>query len=359
MRAFASLGGAPSVEVVGLEEPWRYRNRAELTFGESDGRLILGYHAARSFWRIVGWDDCLLLPEPATRVLQDVRLLAEATGLRAYRPRTHEGFFRYALIRSSRATGAMLVCLMTAPGEPAVMEEMAQELTRRHPAVSSVYWGITSRVADVARPETLRLLRGSAHLEDQLGPFRLRMLPFNFLQPSTTQAHRVYERLRRLLELDAGGIAWDLYCGLGVAGFYLCAQFRRVYGIDVEAEHLELAQANAALNGLHNIEFRMGAVEAVLMDRRFWLQEAKPDVVVIDPPRAGLHPRAAASLLAARPRRIAYVSCNVESLARDLAVLGSGFPRYHVREVHAFDLFPQTPHFETLVLLERSDMRQA
>ena len=363
--AFAALGDVLAFDVVGLEEPWRYRNKAELTFSMSDGRLILGYHARRSFWRVVGLEDCLLLPEPAMAAARDVLALAAETGLPAYHPRTHQGFFRYLLVRSSHSTGRLLLCLMTAPETAiedvaeqgrvrALIERMAQVIIARHPLVASVSWGITGRLADVAVPEELRLLAGTAHFEDQIGPFRLRLHPLSFLQPSSAQADRIYARLGEWLGDAPEGIVWDLYCGVGLVGLYLARRFRKVYGIDVEPQHIALAALNASLNGLDNIECRVGRVETVLMDRRFWLQEAKPDAIVVDPPRAGLHASALSSIMAARPRRIAYLSCNSQSFARDAQVLRTGFPRYRLAQVAAFDMFPQTDHVETLVLLERN-----
>ena len=219
--------------------------------------------------------------------------------------------------------------------------------------MASCYWGITARLADIAVPETLTLLWGEELLEEQVGPFRLRMHPLSFLQPSLVQAERMYGRLCEAVEAYSGGIGWDLYCGIGLAGFYLAGRMRKIYGIDSEPHHLELAAANAARNGIHNMEFKVGRVETLLMDRRFWLQQAKPDVVVIDPPRVGLHPHALSSLLAARPRRVVYFSCNVQSLVRDLAVLLKSFPRYRVLSAQAYDMFPQTNHAETLIVLER------
>ena len=363
LRAFAGLGDGPPVELIGLEDPWRYRNKAEFTFGEWDGRLALGYHAARSFWRVVDLEDCLLLPEPVMGVLRDVRDAAARTGLPPYHPRTHQGFFRYLLVRSSRATGRLLVCLMTAPVQAGgaadgaaarqAVEGLAREVTARHPAIASFYWGLTGRVADVAVPEELILLEGVPHLEEQVGPFRIKLAPLSFLQPNSVQADRLYTAVCQRLDPGAGGVAWDLYCGLGLIAFYLASRMRTVYAIDGEPHHLELAAMNASLNGVRNVEFRLGRVEALLLDRRFWLQEARPDVVVVDPPRAGLHPRAVASLLAARPRQIAYLSCNVQSLVRDLGALRTGFPRYRLSSVQAFDMFPQTNHVETFALLER------
>lgn len=352
-RALTALGDIPPFNLAGLADPWRYRNKAELTFGEVEGRLALGYHAAQSFWRIVDLEDCLLLPEPVARLLTDVRAVAARTGLPAYNPRTHQGFFRYLLVRSSHATGEILLCLMTTSGPREVIEGIMHELMPRHPVLSSVYWGITNRVADVAVPQQLTLVGGSTYLEDQIGPFHLRLHPMSFLQPTSLQADRMYGALCQAIARIPYQVAWDLYCGIGLVGFYLARHAQKVYSIDVEPHHLELAAMNASLNGLHNLEFRLGQVETVLMDRRFWLQEAKPDLVVVDPPRPGLHPRALASLIAARPRHVAYFSCNVQSLVRDLQVLLSGFPRYRLTDIQAYDMFPQTNHVELFTFLER------
>ena len=148
-------------------------------------------------------------------------------------------------------------------------------------------------------------------------------------------------------------VAWDLYCGLGLIGLYLAREVEQVYGIDSEPHHCELARRNAALNRIQNLDVRQGRVEDLLRDRRFWLHEAKPDLIVVDPPRAGLHRRALSGVLAARPMQVAYLSCNLQTLARDLTVLTGSFPRYRLRMVAAFDMFPQTDHVETLVLLTR------
>jgi len=362
-RALAPLGDVAPCEVIGLEEPWRYRNKAELTFGGSSGALTLGYHAARSFWRVVDLEDCLLLPEPMMRAAREGRTLASATGLPAYQPKTHQGFFRYLLVRGSRLTGKVMACFITTSGlaqathggtsPREMMEGLAQQLMARQPSVSSVYWGITDRLADIALPETLTHLRGDAYLDEQVGPFRLTLHPLSFIQPSTVQADRMCTLLTRELGERREAIAWDLYCGIGLISLYLSSHVRSVYAIDVEPHHLELAALNASSNQVSNVEFRLGSVEALLRDRRFWLQDAKPEIIVVDPPRPGLHPDVCASLLAARPSRIAYFSCNVQSLVRDLQVLCCSFPRYRLSLVQPFDMFPQTNHVEILALLDR------
>ncbi|MBI3088488.1 MAG: 23S rRNA (uracil(1939)-C(5))-methyltransferase RlmD [Candidatus Omnitrophica bacterium] len=354
LRVLGGLDPTLTVDVEGLPDPWRYRNKAEFTFGEAQGALTLGYHAARSFWRVVDLDDCLLLPEPVSRLMQDARRLAQETGQAAYNPRSHQGFFRYLVVRISHATGKMLACLVTTQGERAQLAQMAEELTRRHPQLASVYWGVNMKVADVAIPDELFLLRGEPYLEDRIGPFTLALHPTNFLQPTPLQAERLYARVAEWVNSAPAGAAWDLYCGIGLVGFYLSAKYGTVYGIDSDAHNLEMARLNASANRLSNLVFHAGRAEDLLANKRFWLVEAKPDLIVVDPPRSGLHARVIATLLAARPRQLVYISCNAQALVRDLTELMGGFPRYQLRRVTAFDLFPHTSHVEIAALLERA-----
>src|SRR5262245_15845660 len=166
----AEFDPALELEIVGAEEPWRYRNKAELTFGQPrrpgphdpaqpSSDLTLGYHAARSFSTVVDLDDCLLLPEAMSRVLRTARRLARATDRPAYHPRRHDGFFRYLILRSSRLTGSLLACLVTAPGERAVIDAMAEALMAAHPELAGVYWGVSAKLADAALPDELLLVR--------------------------------------------------------------------------------------------------------------------------------------------------------------------------------------------------------
>ena len=352
-RALAPLGPVPPVDVVPMPEPWRYRNRAEFTFSQRDGALQLGFHEAGSFRKVVDLEDCLLLPESLMRIVRSARALAADTGLSAYHPRTHQGFFRYLLARHSALTRTHLVCLVTAPGDRAVVARWAQALRARHPDLASVFWGTTSRLADVAVPDALETLAGEDRFEEAVGPWRLALHPFSFLQSSTAQADRMYATLLDWLPARPAGVAWDLYCGAGVIALYLGRQFGRVYGIDVVGHHVALARENAARHGLTHVQFQEGKTEELLLDRRFWLGEAKPDVVVVDPPRAGLHLQALNSVLAARPTHLGYVSCQPQALARDAQLLGRSYPRYRLTRLAAFDLFPQTDHLETVALFER------
>lgn len=289
-------------------------------------------------------------------ILRDLCCLAADSSRTAYQPRTHRGFFRFAVIRVSRATGQVLLTIVTTSGSGEIIDRVAEALMARHPALAGVYWGVTDRLADVASAEALHHVRGRLTLEERLGPFRLELPPTAFLQPNLRQAERLYEELVTLIEPIANpgaSVGWDLYCGLGLVSCYLSRHMRRIYGIELEPSSIDAAHRQAVLNGIENVTFQAGRVETVLADRRFWLGEGKPDIVVVDPPRAGLHPSALGALLAARPRHLAYLSCNPRSLTQDLAELTTHYPRYRISSAKAFDMFPQTNHVELIAWLKR------
>ena len=357
LRVLGELDPSVTVEMLPSEPSWRYRNKAELTFSSEwlDGasRLTLGYHRVRSFWRIVDLDDCLLLPEPMAEVLRQARTLGRRLGLVPYDSRSHQGWARRLVVRASQSTGQVLALFITTPGQREVAEQFAQGLREACPFLTTIYWGVSSSVADIATPDELVLLHGQPHLEERMGPFALALHPLNFLQPNAAQAARIYATLQSWVSGAPGGMAWDLYCGIGLVGFYLAHKFRTIHGIDLEASHTAMAPLNAARNGIANFTFHEGKTEDVLANKRFWLQEAKPDVVVVDPPRAGLHPHVISAVLAARPQQIVYLSCNAQTLVRDLKPLLTSFPSYRLSRAMGFDMFPHTHHVEVLALLER------
>ena len=375
LEALQPLGVVPAIDLVGLDDPWRYRSKMEFTFGEQDGRLVLGLHQQGSFWRIVDLEDCHLVPRTMSAVLVSARALARDAGLPAYNPRTHVGFFRHLILRQSRATGRVLVCLVTAEGDRAghparggvgeivpgavgaggdraVVERWMEQLLARHPEIAGGYWGINRKRADVAIPDELHLVRGAPHVEERLGPFRVLLAPLTFLQPSAVQAERIYEEIRATAQFYRAGLAWDLYCGVGLVSFYLASRATRVLGIEVDERNLEAARAAAAANGITNVEFRAGKVEDLLASSAAGTLP-RPGVIVIDPPRSGVHHHVIRGLAASGASQLFYLSCNAQTLCRDLLLLRQAAPAYRLVAVKAFDMFPQTTHVETLVRLER------
>jgi len=354
--AMKPLGLKEAPEVEPLPDPWRYRNKIELSFQQkgSEQPLVLGYHAEGSYTAIVDLEDCLLAPKPAVEVFRTIRSLSQQMKLPGWSPYTRSGWLRYLAIRYSRSTGKVGVCITTGPGYRDSMKALAERILSKQPEVSGVWWGVRASVGDSSMPESLELVGGSGRLEETIGPFRVNTHPLTFIQPNLKQAERIYEALSSLLP-EGADTAWDLYCGMGLVSFYLARKARSVHGIDAVEANIELAKENAKRNGISNVTFEAGPAEDVLQDRRRWLGQRRPSVIVVDPPRSGMHRRAVSAVLAARPRTLMYLSCGLESGVADLKQFCEGFPRYRLKTVRAFDLFPQTRHVELLSVLERRD----
>lgn len=345
--------GQVPVESVGLQEPWRYRNKMEFTFGQDGDALHVGLHRRGSFWKIVDVHDCLLMHPAVSQVLQTVRTVATQSHLPAYNPKTHVGFWRYLVMRHSRATGRLMVVCITNRGERLPVERLATAVTTAHPEVVSIWWGVTSRVADVAIPESLTCLWGQELLEDRIGHLRLLVHPLNFVQPSIEQAERIYEEIAETAALSGWQMVYDLYCGIGAIGMYLARRAGRVIGIESDPTNVALAMRNVEVNGLDNMIVVNGKVEVLLTTPSF-RDTPSPDVVVVDPPRAGIGKAVIGLLARLMPRRLIYLSCNPESLAQDLGQLYIRTRAYRLKRVIAYDMFAHTSHLEALVVLDRS-----
>ena len=230
---------------------------------------------------------------------------------------------------------------------------MDQLLSEAVPALKSVYRGITAKVSDVAHPDRLDLLFGSQFLEDRVGSIRYTFGPSNFIQPNHALVGKVYESILQNAALTGREAVYDLYCGMGLIGLYLAGSAQRVYGVESEQENVDSAERNAAMNGISNALFLCGRVEELLKGRALFKVGPPPDLIVLDPPRAGLHKDVVGPLLGAQAPRIVYLSCNPVSLGRDLKVLLERDPSYQVESIQMFDFFPHTVHQEVLVLLTR------
>lgn len=350
------LGGfktLPPVAVVPMTDPWHYRNKMEFTFGEADGRLILGLHQRGSFQRIVKLTHCWIAPPVASQVLQAVEDAANASGLPVYNPRRHEGFWRYMVVRVAHSTGQALVMVVTNEGPREPVAQLAESLTRAVPEVQHVLWGVTTRVSDVAHPERTESLIGRGVLEDRIGPLKVQVRSMNFLQPNLLQAEALYQELIATAGLTGREVVYDLYCGSGIMALLVAPRAQAVYGVESDPDNVALATANAQRNHLANATFLCGKVEDLLARRGLLRVGPAPDLVMIDPPRVGLHPEAIGPLLQSEAPRLVYVSCNPASLARDLKAIVEREPRYRITRLALFDFFPHTAHMEAFVALDR------
>ncbi len=347
----AGLKEVPQIEAVSLEDPWGYRSKMEFSFGQDGDRVTLGLHQRASFQRIVDIVFCHIAPPAVSALLQAIKELVNRFPLRSYDPKIHEGFWRYAVIRCSQSTGELMLLMVTNEGSREPIDELVAQLPLRVPALKSFYWGVSTKVSDVAQPERMSCVYGSEVLEDQIGDVRFDVRPTNFVQPNLALASRIYQAIREVAGLSGKEVVYDLYCGMGLIALSLARSAQIVYGVESDPDNVAFAERNAALNQITNAAFLCGKVEDLLRGRALFKAGPKPDLIILDPPRAGLHKEVYAPLLDAQSPMVIYLSCNPLSMARDLKTLLEREPRYRVHAVQMFDFFPHTTHMEVLVTL--------
>ena len=331
-------------------EEWYYRNKMECAFGVWDERLVLGLREAGRFDRIIDLETCFLMSPECLEVLKRVRAWANHHGLRGYHRRRHEGDLRYLVLREGKNTGQRMAILIAtsnrfhAGGQPAA-PTFPMDLRS---LLTTCWLGVTDDKGDQARAEDMRLLWGPGTIEEKLGPITYRVSPYSFFQTNTRGTEKLYALLQEWGK-DIRGALVDLYCGSGGITLALAGSFDRVVGIDTNRDAIADAQQNAQANGIENAEFVCEDALEFLKKLPGSKLSVQLSAIVVDPPRPGLHPQALRQLLDMNPPRLAYVSCNPESLARDLQAL---VPLYKIHSVQPVDLFPHTAHVETIALLE-------
>jgi 23S rRNA (uracil1939-C5)-methyltransferase len=345
-----------------------YRNKMEYTFaprpwlppaeflaaGASPGPGgALGLHVRRSFDKVFDLEECFLPSAVTVEIVREARAWCRGSGLPAYNTREHRGYWRFLVIREGRRTGQTLVHLMTtAQGDPAAAAALGGHLQERFPWITTCVHSLSQKKAQVASGEASRNLWGPGYIEEQVLGRHFRISPQSFFQTNTEAAEGLYAEVIRQGEFTGREVVWDLYCGTGSIALCLAAQVERVVGFELVEDAVKDAYSNAQLNGVDNCQFFAGDLKELLAGtqagRRF-----RPDVVITDPPRAGMHAQVVQALRELAPPRLIMVSCNPATLARDLALLQ---PEYEVRQLQPFDLFPHTPHIECVVCLERRQL---
>lgn len=339
----------PVTPVLAADDPWRYRNKVEYSFGEGeDGELVLGFHRPGRWSEIDDVTDDVLASERVYALRARVKEWCRAEGLSAYDRRDRTGFLRNLVVREGRRTGELQARIVTSPGD-----FRADELAAALPDADGVLWTRAAGVAETTRDGETELLAGAETIEEELRMFgaelRFRISPNAFFQVHTEQAERLYALAAELAGLHGSERVFDLYSGIGTIALCLALRAREVLGIESIEPAVGDAIENARRNEIENVSFFAGDVRTAL---RPLVEEAgKPDVVVVDPPRAGLSQKIVRRVLETGARRIVYVSCNPTTLApnaRQIADAG-----YRLAAVRPVDMFPQTPHIECVALLER------
>jgi 23S rRNA (uracil1939-C5)-methyltransferase len=348
LRRLAGIAEPPMEPAVAAESPFHYRNKMEYSFTQTPSGPTLGLHRAGRWDEVLEIERCWLTTDLGNAIRNAVRDWAREEGLAAYDQAEQTGYLRHLIVREGRNTGQVLVQLVTAPGERFETGYFV-EVLRRFPETRSIHWAVNDGPAEVTNLPT-RLLWGDEAIEERLGGLRFRVRPNAFLQTNTAMAERLYALAVDYAGLTGSETVWDLYCGIGTIGLTLARDALTVWGIDVSEESVACALENAELNEVSNAAFFAGNVGEVveeLLDR-----SGAPDLVVVDPPRAGLAGKALRRLGRVEARRIVYVSCNPTTLAADAKRLREDWG-YALLRARPVDMFPHTPHIETVALLER------
>jgi 23S rRNA (uracil1939-C5)-methyltransferase len=348
LRRIGRLDAFELEPIVGATDPWRYRNKMEYSFGTSeDGSLALGFHR-RGRWDVVDdARDCVLASERSNAVRNLVRDWCAERGLVALDRRTREGFLRNLVVREGRRTGELQVRLVTADGQ--FEPDQFSAAIRAHEPGADMLWTRTDRLAEVTQGGDTEVLTGSAVIHEELCDLRFRISPEAFFQTNTETAELLYGLARDYAGLSGNERVYDLFCGIGTLSLALALRAGEVWGLDVVHEAIADAIENARLNEIDNVHFFAGDVRDAL--RPLAERAPRPDVAVVDPPRAGLSQKVVRRLVETNPGRIVYVSCNPTTLAPNARqMVDAGYRLVKVRPV---DMFPHTPHIECVALLER------
>jgi 23S rRNA (uracil-5-)-methyltransferase RumA len=336
-QAFGRAGLPPVREMIPAESPFRYRNRMDFCAGWGGE---LGLKKPGRWNAYVDLGECHLVSPGMEEVFQRAKKCFQESGIEHYDAKKHTGHLRYLVIREGVGTGERMATVLTMPGELPRADQLVAALS---PLCTTIYHGVSQRFADLSYADDFHLLHGKPEFEEEVLGKRFVIHPNAFFQTNTVMATKLVEQTRDYLAEAGPRSLLDLYCGTGLFGICLADTVEHVFGVEIEDAAVQSARANAERNGVTNIRFETAKAEDLI-----WSEE-QPDAVIIDPPRAGLHSRVIRTLLEKRPPTLVYVSCNYQSLARDWADLSEG---YDWVEAKAFDLFPHTPHVETVALLK-------
>src|SRR5215212_11620163 len=350
LRRIGGLAEPPLEPILPADAVFHYRNKLEYSFTPAASGAALGFHKAGRWDEVLDIERCWLTTDLGNAIRLAVREWARAERLQAYDQAEQTGYLRHLVVREGRNTAQARVQLVTAPGELTSARDTFVSTLRQFPEVRSIHWAVNDRPAEVTNLPT-KLLWGEEAIEEELCGLRFRVRPNAFLQTNTAMAERLYGLALEFAALTGEETVYDLYCGIGTIGLTFAREALTVWGVDVSEESVACALENAQLNGIANTAFFAGEVAeslAELADRA-----GKPDLVVVDPPRAGLSGKALRRMARLEAPRIVYVSCNPTTLAGNVKELGKEWG-YRLERVRPVDMFPHTPHVEAVALLTRA-----
>ncbi|MGH2319625.1 23S rRNA (uracil(1939)-C(5))-methyltransferase RlmD [Planococcus sp. SE5232] len=351
--AITRIGKLPDVPVhpvKGMEHPWRYRNKSQIPFGTQDGKVVAGFYQTRSH-DIADTDICLIQTPEADAIMVALKKNLAEIGIEPYEEATHRGMLRHVVVRKARATGEIMVVLVTKKKKFPQAVRAIELIQATVPEVTSVVQNINSEKTNVIFGDETLTLWGKDVIEDQIGDVRFEISARSFYQINPEQTEVLYGQALEYAQLTGKETVIDAYCGIGTISLFLAQRAEFVMGVEIVPQAIEDAKRNAELNGLSNTLFEAGPAEQVIP--RWYKEGKKADVLVVDPPRKGCDEQLLRTILKQRPRRVVYVSCNPATLARDLRILEDG--GYRTKEVQPVDMFPQSTHCEAVAWLELAE----
>ncbi|MEK0285108.1 23S rRNA (uracil(1939)-C(5))-methyltransferase RlmD [Caldifermentibacillus hisashii] len=334
--------------IIGMEQPFHYRNKAQVPVGERNGRLITGFYKPRTH-EIIDTDESVIHMEAINDAIKIVKEICSELGVAAYNEEAHTGVLRHIMARFGRKTDELMIVLITRTEKLPHREEIVGKIVAALPNVKSIVHNVNPKRTNVILGEKTQVLWGQDVIYDYIGNVKFAISPRSFYQVNPVQTQVLYDKALAYAGLTGEEIVFDAYCGIGTISLFLAQQAKKVYGVEVVPDAINDAKKNADLNGITNVEFTVGEAETVIPN---WAKEGiHADVIVVDPPRKGCDAALLKTIIEMKPKRVVYVSCNPATLARDLGILEAD--DYQTVEVQPVDMFPMTMHVEVVVLMSR------
>ncbi|MDU2987012.1 MAG: 23S rRNA (uracil(1939)-C(5))-methyltransferase RlmD, partial [Staphylococcus warneri] len=335
-------------DTVGMEDPWRYRNKSQIPVGLSkDQQPIMGFYRQRSH-DIIDMESCLIQDQQHQQVMNDLKQLISELNISVYNEKTKKGLLRHLVVRTGHYTNQLMIILVTNGKAFKQAESLVDALVRKYPNVTSIKQNINDAHSNVIMGPQSITLYGEEEIEDQLSEVTFNISDQSFYQINSHQTEKLYQQALDYAQLTGDEIVLDTYCGIGTIAIYMAENARHVYGVEVVPSAINDANQNATKNQLENTTFVCGKAEEVILK---WKAEGiRPDVVMVDPPRKGCDETFLETILELNPKRIVYISCNPSTQQRDAHILNH---QYDLKEITPVDMFPQTTHIETVALFER------
>lgn len=339
--------------VVGMKNPFHYRNKAQYPLSvDKQGKPIIGVFANRTH-EVIPMEKCLIQNPKSEEIAKYILDFINEKNISIYNEKTGKGLFRHIVMKIGIKTGEVM-CILVINGKNIPCEnELVERLKQKYPVIKAIVKNVNTKNTNVILGDQNINLYGNGYIEDILGEYKFKISPLSFYQVNPIQAEKLYNLGIQMAELSKDDVVFDLYCGIGTISLFMSKFAKKVYGIEIVKEAIDMANENALINGVDNTEFFAGDVEIVL-DELINKKNIKADVVMFDPPRKGLDKNSINNILKIKPKKIVYISCNPATLVRDLAQFES---LYDIKQIVPVDMFPWTSHVECVALVEKKDDR--